>query len=516
MSYTFTNSTGVILADTSDVLADVEEEFKSVYGEDLVTTADTPQGVLIAQETQCRSNVQNNNAQVANQINPNIAGGLFLEAICAFLGLDRSASTYTVAENVALTGVAGTVVPSGTQASTSAGDIFQSVSAVTLSSLGTATVNFQALVPGPVPCPSGTMSIVASTAVLGLETVTNPEAGILGVDQQTDNALRQLRNNTLALQGTNSTQALISGLYAVPNVSSLSFMENTNTAPMGMIVGVTGGTTLTGTTWSMSSMGNIIVDTTDMNFISSLQTVPASSFNPWPTAAFSTTANITLSGLATQTGGDWASSLTDSQIILVKNQTIASQNGLWMAHSGSWTRHSYNASGSTILGSSLGISLIRNSIWACVYGGTDLDVATALLEDKSMGAGWNGATSVSVTEPASGHDYTILFDRPQVVEIGVTATLSQGSNTSDLTSTARQAIIDFANGQIYDEAGLIVGANVSPFDFGAAIASEQAGVKIREMQVALVSNLTWQTTEIPIALNQIAVLNENYIYINIV
>ena len=44
-----------------------------------------------------------------------------------------------------------------------------------------------------------------------------------------------------------------------------------------------------------------------------------------------TTGNITLSGLSTQAGGDWASSLTAGDRVLVKNQTLSENNGIYVA-----------------------------------------------------------------------------------------------------------------------------------------------------------------------------------------
>jgi hypothetical protein len=51
-----------------------------------------------------------------------------------------------------------------------------------------------------------------------------------------------------------------------------------------------------------------------------------------------TTGNITLSGLATQANGDWASSLTAGDRVLVKNQTASQNNGIYVADSSTWTR----------------------------------------------------------------------------------------------------------------------------------------------------------------------------------
>ena len=53
---------------------------------------------------------------------------------------------------------------------------------------------------------------------------------------------------------------------------------------------------------------------------------------------YSTTANITLSGLGTQGGGDWTSSLTAGDRILVKNQSSSQFNGIYVASSSTWAR----------------------------------------------------------------------------------------------------------------------------------------------------------------------------------
>ena len=53
---------------------------------------------------------------------------------------------------------------------------------------------------------------------------------------------------------------------------------------------------------------------------------------------YTTTNNITLSGLAVQAGGDWPSTLTASDRILVKNQTNQAENGIYAASATGWTR----------------------------------------------------------------------------------------------------------------------------------------------------------------------------------
>ena len=358
--YQYLDSTGVIVPDTSDILSGVQDDYRAAFGEDLVVTADTPQGVLITAQTLARVETVNNNAKIANQINPNVAEGAFLDAIMALTGMQRTAATRTTVSNVTLTGVPGTVITAGSLAATEAGDQFEIISTVSIGSSGSVLGNFQSLNLGAITCPASALSRVVSS-VLGWETVVNPTAGALGAATQSDQEARALRQNTLAFQGVSLAEAITSALYNVEGVKSLTFQEN------------------------VASTTQIIND----------------------------------------------------------------------------------------------ISMVAHSIYACVDGGTDDDVAAALLENKSSGCAWNGSTTVNVTEPASGQVYGVQFDRPTPVSILIRVTTPNGD-----ASNIIQTILDYAAGEVqisnangvqHSLPGFVVGADVSPFEIAGAIMAENPG-----------------------------------------
>lgn len=226
-AYKYLSPDGVIVPDTSAILTEAETEFKDVMGQDVPTDEETPQGVLIASDVAVRSEVVANNAALANQINPNYAGGIFLDDLWAFTGGRRRDSTYTLVDNVKLTGVPGVRIPSGVRRQSTLGDMFQLLSAVNLDANGIGYGQFQALVSGPVACPVGTLTKpVSGYTSVGWETSYNEEAGSIGTTRQSDLSAKQERKQTLALNGRSLSEAVYSRVRAVDGVRSISFREN--------------------------------------------------------------------------------------------------------------------------------------------------------------------------------------------------------------------------------------------------------------------------------------------------
>lgn len=390
-AYDYVTNTGVIVPDASDVLVTVQNEWKTALGDDMSTDSSSPQGVLISGETTSRTGVIRANAKVANQINPNLAGGLFLDALCALLGLTRVAATSTQVTNVKLTGVINTNIPVGTRASVGqSGSIFTLQNGIVLGDdgfgggIGYGT--FVSQVTGVVACNDNELTWPVDS-ILGWETITNDQGGspasvtTLGAAQQSDASLRALRNNALALQGISTPEAQISNLFALPDVTSVAYRENV--------------------------------------------------------------ANTT--------------------------QVID------------------------------GITLTAHSVWACVDGGNSNDIALSLLNNKTDGAGWNGAQSIVVTEPASGQTYTVKFDRPTYIFIYGEMIIKQGTYTGNLQQDAAQAVADYFVGDVDGFQALGIGQNVSPFEIAAAVVSACPGCIVMGCNIGTVPGVL-NPTDITITL----------------
>ncbi|MGK5712980.1 baseplate J/gp47 family protein, partial [Proteus mirabilis] len=107
-----------------------------------------------------------------NQINPDIAGGIFLDAIWALMGGERINATHSYLSDVEFMGVPGTIIPKGSQALTINGAVFETLTSLIIADTGKITGDMRAKEYGPITCGIGQLNKVASS-VLGWEKVNN-------------------------------------------------------------------------------------------------------------------------------------------------------------------------------------------------------------------------------------------------------------------------------------------------------------------------------------------------------
>lgn len=366
--YNFIEKTGLVLPDTETLKSAVEAEFLENFGDDLVVTPESPAGLLIAAETESRDAIIRNNAELANQINPHYAGGVFLDAIAALTGLTRRAALQsTVTAN--LSGTPYSVIPKGSRASTVDGAIFQAKSRIVLDENGQAEALFVSEEYGEIPCPAGDLTTIMD-AVLGWEAITNKESASLGNLTESDAAFRERRRQTLYLQGVALPGAILSAVLDVDGVASAIFRENV-------------------------SYENVVID---------------------------------------------------------------------------------------------GVAMIPHSIYVCVDGGTDQDIAKALLANKSLGCGYNGTVNVAVKEENSGQNYNVSFARPEEVPLRAAFTVKLiGTTTLDAEELVREAVLAYVKGAIDGLPGFAVGQPASPFEMAGAIVAQYPALMVLSAKIGLLS-----------------------------
>lgn len=216
---------GVIVPDTEVIDAQVKSEWREALGEDLIVEPETPQGAIISAIVEGRDSVARNNAELAMQINPDIAGGRWLDAIGSLTFHDRLRATYSVLSGVVLTGIPNTIVQAGSIAVTEGGEQFKLSGTVQISGDGTTIGQFVAVNPGPIAVAPEQLRLIA-TAVLGWETVSNPVAATVGRFRQSDAAFRRSRRLQLGAQASGSLVSILGKVRAVEGVVSAVGREN--------------------------------------------------------------------------------------------------------------------------------------------------------------------------------------------------------------------------------------------------------------------------------------------------
>lgn len=382
MAYTYLVGTGVIIADTQDILSDVENEWIAAFGSAIDLDASTPQGTIVAAEATARAAVMRNNAELANQMNPNEAYGVFLDATASLLGVERGKNQSTIGSGLRITGTAGLTIPDGSRVSTPVGDIFATVGDVTIPNGSTQTdvavVASQAY--GVVDLPVGNLTIIDGLVGWGSIQVLDTTTVTPGSTSVNDPKLKNLRNQRLAAQGVGSSAAILAAILAVNNVTSCQVVENNTGAP-GVINGVT------------------------------------------------------------------------------------------------FTK--------------------GNAMWFCVAGTPDLNqVAAAAYAAHQGGCPWDyGSASgvpigppngLVVTDATTNQQYGVLGTTPVLYDVYAHVIASQNQAVTDLGPSIRQAIIDYATGQMAGEDGLVVGASISSWEFGGAISRALPGIYTKECKIAVV------------------------------
>jgi len=120
-----------------------------------------------------------------------------------------------------------------------------------------------------------------------------------------------------------------------------------------------------------------------------------------PPVNYGTTNNVTLSGLGTQSGGDWPSALTSGMRVLVKNQSNQPDNGIYVVASGAWVR-SQDANTWTELVSALVFvesgNTLGGSAWYCpVQPGGTLGTTNVTWSNFSVAATYTAGTGLTLS-----------------------------------------------------------------------------------------------------------------------
>lgn len=153
-----------------------------------------------------------------------------------------------------------------------------------------------------------------------------------------------------------------------------------------------------------------------------------------------------------------------------------------------------------------GVAMEKNSVWVCVNddGGVSEQIAATLLECKAPGCKWsvstNGAgnpVTVNQVDPVSGQTYPIKFTRSLPKAVWVRAFVSSNNSMSNLSTASTDAILAYANGEVDNQPGFVVGAQLSPAQIAGALFTQIPGIYVRQVEVSF-DGSSWSQTALEV------------------
>lgn len=259
--------------------------------------------------------------------------------------------------------------------------------------------------------------------------------------------------------------------YAIPDPQQ-SGLHITNSTIDSSVIGGTTPAAAHFTTATVASAPSGSTDVTNKAYVDNY--VAGISWKP--PVNYGTTANITLSGLGTQAGGDWASSLTDGMRVLVKNQSTASENGIYVASSSTWNRANdanvWDELVSALVFIETGTTLAGSAWYCSAQPGGTLNSTAVNWSNFSVAATYTAGTGLTL----AGYQFSIT-------NTGVTAA-SYGSASSVPAITVN------AQGQLTSVTNTAIAIGASQITSGALDSARLSGSYSGITGVGTLTNLT--------------------------
>jgi len=218
-------STGFNRKRLADIKTDIETALKAVFGENIDLEPQSVFGQFVGLMAEGFADQWESQENVYNSQYPDTASDNQLSNVVKLNGLTRLAATKATV-TATLSGISGTLVPLGSEMSTSdTGTVFVTLAGATIGGGGTIDVETESKEAGFFEAAAGTLTII-DTPVYGWTGVTNASDAIAGRAEETDTALRLRQSESTEQAGQNSADALSAQLKNLSGVVDALVFEN--------------------------------------------------------------------------------------------------------------------------------------------------------------------------------------------------------------------------------------------------------------------------------------------------
>lgn len=515
--YKYSTEKGEVVPQTSQVLGEVQDEWTRLFGTQLSLDASTIQGRIIELQTALRKAVIANMALMANQLNPQLARGAYLDAIASYFGLSRKS-----AQNSFVNATLGGIPPTTASGSFEIADNSAIVSGDSLS-IGEAVYTFG----------SGGVSIGSSA---------NATASNLA------NAINSNANSTVSASASGAAVKLTAKeaqVYGDTDSLSLS-LENSGSITAsgnmlsGGVVNIPSGSTAqdkNGNIWVLNSdvqippsgsisavftcqeSGAVVLNVGELNIISS-------AVAGWETITNNSVATI---GYETESDASFRKNYQNEVAINASSTVAAMYAALYQVDGmqSVYILENYMSSPQTSADNPLipqGETVGGHSLMVIVNGQNasgdfDYQTAQAIMTKKTAGCGLSAVANKSnvKTVEVSDGDYdtlnTVVFNYAAKVPVFIKVVVQNINYGGEVKTAVQNLLLDWFAGNLDTEEKVAIGKSISPFEISSLIMG-QIGVRVKNCLIGTsAGNLS--VNEIEIATTQIATIEAQNITVEL-
>lgn len=218
----YIDDAGLHIPTYNDILEDLIEEFKSIYGQDIYLDNDSQYYQMISAFALKTWDTMNLMQIIYNNRGPKTAVGTALDGIVKLNGIARKSASYSTCV-LTLTGDAGTTIAAGI-CEDSAGYKWNLPTNLTFENT-TLEVTAQCETIGAIEAPVGTITKI-SNPQKGWLSVTNAVPAVVGQAVETDEELRQRQSVSVAIPSQNMLNSTIAGIASVSGVTRYKVYDN--------------------------------------------------------------------------------------------------------------------------------------------------------------------------------------------------------------------------------------------------------------------------------------------------
>lgn len=226
----FLDQNGVVFPDYEDVLEQLQDEYRLIYGEDVYLEPDSQDGQWIGVMARAMFDTMQVAAAVYASFSPITAQSEALTRNVKINGIRRLAPSFSTVD-LQLVGQAGTIITEG-QAEDNLSQKWNLPASVTIPLSGEITVTATADKVGAISAATDTITKIR-TPTIGWQSVTNPSPAVEGDPVETDAQLRRRQANSTMNPSQTVMEGITGSVASILGVQRFRGYENDDTTTDG-------------------------------------------------------------------------------------------------------------------------------------------------------------------------------------------------------------------------------------------------------------------------------------------